>query len=309
MEREYFVVDAFASEPFTGNPAAVVLDSHGLTDLRMLAIAKEFNLSETTFVLPPNHDAKESDGLALQFRWFTPGVEVKMCGHATIAAIHALVESDRLAIQNDTDAATLTIDTHSGRLRGFAERIPGRRDERMYWLELPDPVLTERTGLSVPWLQALGLNPADVEGEFPCVRTQDDDVIAFVRDVATLHGIRPDFSRLGGLMAAEAVRGLSLATVRTLTPSVHVQSRFFAPASGIDEDPVTGSVHGALAAILAERGLAPAQDGQAAITAVQGIPGGRSGLLFVLVEPKADGGVSARIGGRAVTIMRGTLRV
>ena len=100
MTLPYYVIDAFAAKPFSGNPAAVVLDARGLSDEHMQAIATEFNLSETTFVFPLLEDGGDTqqnpstkERPAYRFRWFTPTAEVNMCGHATIAAVHALVET------------------------------------------------------------------------------------------------------------------------------------------------------------------------------------------------------------------------
>jgi PhzF family phenazine biosynthesis protein len=105
----------------------------------------------------------------------------------------------------------------------------------------------------------------------------------------------------------DGVRGLCLATVKTLTPSITVQSRFFAPTAGINEDPVTGSVHGPLAAYVVKHGLVPLHDGLAGLMCTQAKPGGRGGLVNALVQPQDNDVYAVRIGGRAVTAMRGTL--
>jgi len=311
MSREYFVIDAFATTSFTGNPAAVVLDVSDLDDSRMQHIAAEFNLSETTFVLPPDPGALNAAGKKetslVRFRWFTPSLEVRMCGHATIAGIHALSESGRLSFPSHADAVTLHIDTLSGRLTGFIERVPGRPADRMIWLALPDPLLRRLGECPSELVEALRLDPTVIQSDPPPVRTQDNDVIIFIRDVGVLNDVFPDFGRLGNVTRRLGIRGLCLATLETLTPSVNVQSRFFAPAAGINEDPVTGSVHGPLAALVVEHGVVPVQDGAAAVTCVQGLPGRRAGLLYALVQPKEDKVVSVRIGGRAVTVMHGVL--
>ncbi len=129
----------------------------------------------------------------------------------------------------------------------------------------------------------------------------------FVRDVATLNEARPNAAALGEWQRQRGMRGLCISTLNTLTPSVHVQSRFFAPAAGIDEDPVTGSVHGPLTAYLVTRGLVPVHDGLAGLSCVQSKAGGRAGLLHALVAVGADGGCAVRIAGQAVATMRGTL--
>jgi PhzF family phenazine biosynthesis protein len=132
-------------------------------------------------------------------------------------------------------------------------------------------------------------------------------MLVFVRDFQTLSEARPDFPQLASLLTRCGLRGLCLATVKTLTPSINVQSRFFAPTAGVDEDPVTGSVHGPLSAYLVKHGLVPLQEGLAGLTCTQAKAGGRAGLIHALVQPQGNDVYAVRIGGRAVTTMRGTL--
>lgn len=309
MERAYYIVDAFTSEPFGGNPAAVVLDAQGLNDDGMQRIAAEFNLSETTFVLPPVEVDAAGSGQRVRFRWFSPTVEVRMCGHATLAGVHAMVQAGRLPIGSKSESVGLDIETRSGVLRAFVERLPSDARGVVIWLDLIDPRLTPQS-LDLPALaEALRLPPDAFDDTMPPVRTQDDDVLVFVRDVSLVNAANPRFEQLAALMADSAVRGVSLATRQTLTPSVHVQSRFFAPGAGIDEDPVTGSVHGPLAAYLVIQGHVPVNEGLAGLQCVQTKPGGRTGLIWALVQPRDNGTTGVRIGGRTVTTMRGVLTV
>ncbi len=306
MHRPYFIVDAFASAPFTGNPAAVVLDADGLDERTMQLVAAEFNLSETTFVLTARD--QHASRSAVRFRWFTPSAEVNMCGHATVAGVHALCESGRLTQSGPRANTELAIETKSGTLCAFVEPIPAADDQRMIWLDLPDPVLTPYPFERFDWRSVPGVAERR-DPELPPARTQDDDLIVFVHDVAALNDLRPDFRLLAQALTARHLRGLAVATVRTLTPSVHVQSRFFAPNYGIDEDPVTGSVHGPLAAYLVDRGSVPTHGGLAGLTCVQGVPGGRTGLIHALVQPQADDRCAVRIGGQAITTMTGTILI
>jgi PhzF family phenazine biosynthesis protein len=301
MHKPYFVIDAFASDRFTGNPAAIVLDADSLDEKTMQRVAAEFNLSETTFALSPRGPHGNP---AVRFRWFTPTTEVRMCGHATVAGVHALLEAGRL--RHEQPSTELRIETKAGTLTAFVEAIPGSDAERMIWLALPDASLTPYAFDGLDWSVVPPLSDHR-DFELPAVRTQDDDLIVFVHDVAALNELRPDFRRLADMLTAGSLRGLCVATVRTLTPSIHVQSRFFSPHYGIDEDPVTGSVHGPLAAYLVERGIVALHNGLAGLTCVQGIPGGRTGLLHALVQPHAGGRANVRIGGRAVTTMTGTV--
>jgi PhzF family phenazine biosynthesis protein len=316
MNRAYFVVDAFTGEPFTGNPAGVVLDTEGLDDAGMQSIAAEFNLSETTFVLPPMRHAEArsepSNGpadAAVRFRWFTPTTEVEMCGHATLGGVHALVESGRIPAPADpAQSVTVRIETRSGPLTAFVERIPKTDAGHMIWIDLIDPTLTAQP-LALLELAAVLCVDADAfsESALPTMRTQDRDVLVFVDDISALNAARPDFRGLEELLARRRLRGLCLATVGTLSPAIHVQSRFFAPTAGVDEDPVTGSVHGPLAAYLVKHGVVEVHDGLAGLTCVQAKAGERAGLVHALVQPKEGGVYSVRIGGQAITTMRGTL--
>ena len=302
MERPYYVVDAFTNQRFAGNPAGVVFDAEGLDDGEMQAIAAEFNLSETTFILPP-----ETSEASVRFRWFTPTVEVAMCGHATIAGAHALSESGRLPHEDQADSATVGIDTLSGTLTAFIESMPDGKSGRLIWLEMPKPKLAEYECAVGELSSVLGVPAEAFDLKLPIVRTQDNDLLVFVRDFMALNDARPDFARLLAMQTKARLRALCLATVKTLTPSVHVQSRVFAPAAGVNEDPVTGSVHGPLAAYLVTHGLVPLSDGVAGLTCTQAKAGGRAGCLHALVQQDEHGGCSVRIGGQAVTTMRGVL--
>lgn len=308
MERPFYIVDVFTSTPFSGNPAAVVFDALGLSDDAMRSIAAEFNLSETAFVLPPSGEgANNGTPPDIRIRWFTPVAEVDMCGHATIAGVHAMVESNRLGIDEETGGATIRIETRSGTLTAFAERVPGSDGQRMLWLDLVDPTLAPFAIVDPEFANLLNLSIDAFDTSFPPMRTQDQDALVFVRDFQALNDARPRLAELSAWMDSRGLRGLCLATVKTLTPTLAVQSRFFAPSFGVDEDPVTGSVHGPLAAYLVQKGVVEVQDGIAGMQCGQAKSGGRAGTVFALVQPKDDNVYSVRIGGQAVTVMRGRL--
>jgi len=307
-QRAFFIVDAFTTRPFCGNPAAVIPGASGLTDEVMQSLAAEFNLSETTFILPVE-PASGTGAADVRFRWFTPTMEMDVCGHATIAGVHVMVETGLLAEPSDVaTSTTLRIATRSGVLTAFVEKIPGGGG-RMIWLDLI-PVELAETSLDRSELAcALGLEVDAFDETLPAARTPTGVGLVFVRDTVVLNEARPDFARLEAFLRKAKLWGLSLATVHTLTPSAHLQSRFFAPSVGINEDPVKGSVHGALAAYLVQHGRAPIVDGLAGLTCIQGVPGGRTGLLYALVQQRDDGWYYVRIGGQAVSVMSGTLSV
>jgi predicted PhzF superfamily epimerase YddE/YHI9 len=254
-------VDAFTARPFGGNPAAVCVLPEPREALWMQHVAAEMNLAETAFLCP------RDDGFDL--RWFTPAVEVDLCGHATLASAHVLWESGLLP---PTEAARFH--TRSGLLT--AER-------RGEWIELDFPVTPEHEAAAPPGLvEGLGLTPLYV-GKSPF-----DYLVEFDSE-ETVRSLRPDFGRLGTI----AARGV-IATGRSDTPDSDFVSRFFGPAVGIDEDPVTGSSHCCLAPFWSRR------LGKNAFIARQ--ISKRGGVLKVQLE-----GDRVRLSGQAVTVLRSEL--
>lgn len=303
-DREFRVIDAFTTERFSGNPAAVLLNAEGLSDKLMQSIAREFNLSETTFILPPT----EPDA-TVRFRWFTPAREVNMCGHATLAGIHALVETGRYEELVSASDGALRIETRSGVLAAKAEMMPGEVDGRLISFDLPEPRIWPDKMTHDEAAQLLRLPKSALVAAIPPTRTGNDDLIVLVQNYRVLNEARPRLDEIARLFNTTKLRAVCISTTDTLTPSIHAQSRFFAPAYGVPEDPVTGSVHGPLAALLVHYDLVPHRDGVAALSCIQCRPGGRSGLLRVMVERDEDGSFSAILAGQAVTTMTGTLKV
>jgi trans-2,3-dihydro-3-hydroxyanthranilate isomerase len=298
------LVDAFASERFTGNPAGVVLDGRGLDGKRMQRIAAEIAATATAFALPGiSPDAR------FGLRWFSPQTELGMCGHGTIAAVHALVESGRLAGLLDSPQAAVVIETAAGLLRASCERLHVDTGRFVVWLELPAPKLTPKPVNPVELARLLGMSSDRFERDLPIMKTQDQDLIVFVADLPTLGMALPDFRALGDWCRREGLRGVLLSTLNTVSRSITTQSRYFAPAVGIEEDPVTGSVHGPLGVYLVANELAPVMGHVAAINCVQGISGGRTGLIRVLVRRHPGRGYSVRIAGECRTTVRGKLLV
>lgn len=261
MSLDVCVVDAFAEKPFTGNPAAVVLLDGPRDDAWRLAVAAEFNLSETAFL--------EAAGDSWKLRWFTPTTEVPLCGHATLAAAHALWSWGRLA-----PSAPALFDTASGRLEA-------RKDGEYVLLDLP--ALPPRPAAPPKGLvAALGETPlwlGETEQEFVLELDSEQRVREARPDLA----VWKTLTKKGLVLTAPSKR------------AVHdVVSRCFYPSQGIDEDPVTGSAHCALGPYWAGRLKKPVLNCYQASR--------RGGVL--LVRPK-DGRVE--LGGRAVTVWRGSL--
>ncbi|MCC6409568.1 MAG: PhzF family phenazine biosynthesis protein [Planctomycetes bacterium] len=217
MQLPIFVVDAFAARRFQGNPAAVCPLTRWLPDAKLQAIASENNLSETAFLV--------RRGAAWDLRWFTPACEVAMCGHATLASGHVLYE------HFDERAPTFRFRTKSGELRVT------RRGTRLA-LDLPVRA-PQRRKLDPRFARALGAKPkALLEGIFALAVFDDErEVRALTPDLARVAKLHPV-----GVIVTAPGRG-----------KVDFVSRFFAPAAGIDEDPVTGSAHSTLVPYWAER--------------------------------------------------------
>jgi PhzF family phenazine biosynthesis protein len=313
MPREFLIIDAFSTAPYTGSPAGVVLDARGLDENRMQTIAGEFNLAATAFVSPTDSVASRLvDDSALpgstispiRLRWFTPAVELTMCGHGTLAATHALVESGSIPWDDNSSCVELPVDCKAGCVTVFVERWPGEGGGRIYWIEMIPPTFTSFPLSAEESAQLIGCDPEAIE-LIPAVKTQDRDLLVLVKNVLALNGATPDFHQIARFSERHDVRGICVATMNTLSPSVHVQKRYFAPSLGINEDIATGSVHGPLCVYLVKYNLVPLRDGTAAIVCVQGKPGGRASLQYGLVKPLPGDRYNVRVGGRATTVVRG----
>lgn len=256
-----YQVDAFTEQPFKGNPAAVCILSEAREDTWMQAVAQEMNLSETAFV------RQQEDGFGL--RWFTPVVEVELCGHATLASAHILWEIGLLAPQRQA-----RFQTRGGLLKA------NQRDED---IEMDFPATPDQPAdLPSELREALGVAPKYVG------RSKYDYLIE-VESETVLRDLKPDFAKLRAL----EVRGVMVTSTAT-SPGFDFVSRFFAPGAGIDEDPVTGSAHCCLGPFWSRR------LGRYELTAYQA--SARGGVVRVRVE-----GSRVVLIGRAVTVLRGEL--
>ncbi|HEY7539531.1 MAG TPA: PhzF family phenazine biosynthesis protein [Methylomirabilota bacterium] len=254
-------VDAFTDTPFAGNPAAVCLLPAPRDEGWMQSVAREMNLSETAFLV------RAADGYDL--RWFTPSVEVALCGHATLASAHVLWEDGHLP-----PARQARFHTKSGLLTG---------DRAGRWIELDFPAKREEPASAPAGLaEALGVTPTYVG------KNQFDYLVEIDGEVA-VRRLTPNHAAL----AALPVRGV-IVTSRADSSGYDFVSRFFAPGSGVPEDPVTGSAHCALGPYWQSR------LGKRDLVAYQASP--RGGVVRVRVE-----GDRVKLGGTAVTVLKGEL--
>jgi len=293
-------VDAFTTHPFAGNPAGVVVDARGLSENEMQLLAREKNLPETAFVLPPT-----VKGADLQIRWFTPSVEIALCGHATVASFHALAEEGMEGMSTQGQHY-FKLQTKSGILSIRVEKnFQGTTVE----FELPVPRFRRMNSLPAPVMKALGITATDIDKRFPVVLAED--LFVPLKKLKRLQSMTPDFAALKRATIKEKTRGLCLFTLETVEKTSAVHSRFFAPGVGINEDPVTGSANGPLGAYLCQfvqaKGVSfvsrQLPDGRLEMIGEQGFAIDRPGHVKIRVgcDGKKVRGVS--IAGEAITVM------
>jgi PhzF family phenazine biosynthesis protein len=264
MRQRIVQVDAFTDRPFAGNPAAVCVLEAARDASWMQSVAREMNLAETAFLV------RRSDGCCdYDLRWFTPAVEVDLCGHATLASAHVLWEEGHLAPEQ-----TARFHTRSGLLTAI-------RKGALIELDFPaEPAETVQSpsGLS----DALGARPV-------FVGKNRMDYLVEVESAAVLRQLRPDF----GALARLPVRGIIVTSVSD-EARFDFLSRFFGPSVGVDEDPATGSSHCCLAPYWQPRLNKSEMTGYQASA--------RGGNVQVRIE-----GERVKLGGQAVTVLRGEL--
>jgi predicted PhzF superfamily epimerase YddE/YHI9 len=262
MPIRIVTVDAFTNVPFAGNPAAVCIMQEPRPEDWLRNVASELNLSETAFLLPRDGE--------FDLRWLTPAVEVDLCGHATVASAHVLWEDGHLP-----PGKQARFHTRSGLLTA---------DRRGDWIELDFPVkIATVAEPPVELLPALGVSSA------VAVAKNAFDYMVEIESEEELRALSPDHSTLRKI----PVRGI-IVTARSSTTGFDFISRFFAPGSGIDEDPVTGSAHTALGPYWGSK------LGKAEMTGFQA--SARGGVVRVRLN-----GDRITLGGQAVTVMEATL--
>lgn len=261
MAQKFTQVDAFTDKPFAGNPAAVCILPGAREEAWMQNVAREMNLSETAFLVP------QADGYNL--RWFTPEVEVALCGHATLASSHVLWEEGHLKSNEQarfhTQSGLLTARRHGD------------------WIEMDFPAVVEQAAAAPEGLlKALG-------AEATYVGKNKFDYLVEVASEDAVRGLSPDMTALRKIPA----RGI-MVTARASSGGFDFVSRFFAPGSAVDEDPVTGSAHCCLCPYWSKK------LGKTEMTAYQA--SARGGVVRVKLA-----GDRVKLGGQAVTVLRGEL--
>ena len=297
MARRYVVLDVFTDRLLAGNGLAVVLDSQGLDDEAMQAIAREFNLSETVFVLPP-----ESERHKARLRIFTPGRELPFAGHPTIGtAVLLALDSD-----GGVAAQAFGLEERVGVVSCVAERLEERRGRARFKLpRLPEFWGEGRDIAAIA--EALEIDAADI-GFDKHRPSQHSAGVPFdfvpIRSLEAIGRARPGatFSEVFG---GDGHVAAYLYTRETIEPGSSYHARMFAPGMGLGEDPATGSAAAAFAGVLMQ--FEPMGAGTHDVIIEQGYEMGRSSIIALQIEIENGKLVSGEIGGEAVIVARGEL--
>ncbi len=305
---EIYQVDAFTDTLFGGNPAGVVLDAAGLTDDVMQKIAREMNLSETAFVW----DNRQSEDGDFKVRFFTPLSEVDLCGHATIGTFWILAElglisgdSTDTRVFQRTKAGLLPVDVQFG-----CEGGPSR----VMMSQNPPEVIAELTPGEIAELEViLGAPKGSItgfDGALPqVVSTGLPDLITPVRSREALLSMRPNMQALTEFSDARKVISVHCFSLETVHPASTVHCRDFSPAVGVPEESATGTASGATGAYLVLNNLVDVSEPVTKIVCEQGHILKRPSVIHVEVASKSGKVDGVRVGGSAVTIMKGSMKI
>ncbi len=283
-------IDAFTRRRGEGNPAGVVTNAHGLDEARMQAIAHRLGHSETAFVLPPRGDDHD-----LHIRYFTPSVEVPVCGHATVGAHYALaLEGAAPGVRRQlTGAGIQQVETLQ---RDGGTVIRMQQNPPTFAPPLAPALVREVAA-------ALGLDVDELDPRAPVrfVDTGHGKLLVPIRSRVRLRALRPDMARLAALNERAGTRGYFVFTLDVDDgDDARTHGRMFAPGIGIDEDPVTGNANGPLGAYLVRHGLIAADGSHVRFRARQRPAAGEGGFIDVEVRVEDGEPVAVTIEGHAV---------
>lgn len=299
MTRQYnlYQIDSFTKEKFTGNPAGVITNADGLTDYEMQKIARELNNSETAFVFSSNSNEYDA-----HIRFFTPTNEVPICGHATIAAHYARAVENGLGtsrVYHKTGAGILPVDVikenddykivmTQGQVE-FGTIIDGENKKEL--------------------LSALNIKNNDLleNYEIQIVSTGHSKVMIGIKSIDTLNALKPNYDALSRLSKIIKCNGYYVFTVNSQDSDILIHGRMFAPAIGINEDPVTGNANGPLGAYLVHHNLVKHNNSLFRFKAKQGEAINRTGIIEVDVKIEDKEPVEVKVSGNAVIIFKSEL--
>ncbi|SHM20405.1 PhzF family phenazine biosynthesis protein [Roseibium suaedae] len=301
MGRRYAILDVFTNKPLTGNPLAVVLDSEGLSDAQMQAIAGEFNLSETVFVLPP-----ENPGHSATMRIFTPKVELPFAGHPTVGTA-VLMAMERFGDISGEQDAMVVLKQGIGTVRCAVVL----KENAAAFAEFDVPRIPEPAGPTVNHdliAEALSLDPSEIgfENHTPSrFRVGPAFNYVPVRDLDALARAKPDMSRWKKAFGHDDHNDAYVYCRETRSQDSAFQARLFAPEMGIMEDPATGSAAAAFAGVVQFYDALP--NGTHFVRIEQGFQMGRPSLIDLEIDIASRKLHAVRIGGQAALVAKGEL--
>jgi trans-2,3-dihydro-3-hydroxyanthranilate isomerase len=306
-EYRFIQVDVFTDRPFGGNPLAVFPEAEGLSDEEMQCLAREMNLSETTFVLPPQ--APDTD---FQVRIFTPAKELPFAGHPVVGTHWVLANLGRVELREpvtrvrfELGVGVLPADLHV--IGGRVERVVMTQDRPAFLSILDAAQVAELAG-------GLGLPPEAIAGTglpVQIVSTGVPQMMVPVRSLAEVQALEAgqlNVAALGRVCRAVGTDCVMVFTFETERPASTVHVRMFAPLLGVPEDPATGSANGALGAYLVHHRALPLAEPTTFILSEQGAEIGRPSTLYVEVDRAGEEITAVRVGGEVVPVAGGVVQ-
>ena len=303
--RRFVQVDVFTDTPFSGNPLAVILDGQGLTGEQMQAIAREMNLSETTFVLPPTDPAAHA-----KVRIFTPQLELPFAGHPVLGTSYVLVtegvipsHGDRFEIRLELGIGVLPVEIDCP--AGVVRQITMTQRAPQFLAILPSADVGQLA-------RGLGLDPQDILGTgLPAqlVSTGLPQLMVPVQSLAAVQAIALELGPLHTICQRYDTHSIYAFTRETVTPDADVHSRLFAPLAGVFEDPATGSASGALGAYLVHYRVVGGEMPVVHLENEQGYELGRPSRIMIEVSREDSTISQVRVGGCVVKVIDGTVYV
>lgn len=294
-----YQIDSFTKEKFKGNPAGVVVNADGLKDYEMQQIARELNNSETAFLFSP--DDNDCDGV---IRYFTPSIEVPICGHATIAAMYAK------ALEDNLDSCVLKMKTKVGILP--FEIIKENGDYQIVMTQgnfEVSPAFDDDTAKKM--IDALGLDNTDIDENCPIqiASTGHSKVMIGIKSRAKLNALLPKYNDLADLSKQINCNGYFVFTFDSDSKDILTYGRMFAPAIGINEDPVTGNANGPLGGYLVQNKIVDFKNDLFEFNGKQGEKIDRLGIVKVRVTIQNDKPNLIQIKGDAVVVFKTEIEI
>jgi len=297
----FYQVDVFTDKVFGGNPLAVFPDAEGLSDREMQQLAREMNLSETTFVLPSADPRAD-----FRVRIFTPVAEVPLAGHPVVGTHYVLARLGRITLKSpvtrihqELKVGILPVDLYVD--GGVVQRVVMTQVLPAFLTVVDDlAVLADALGVPEADIRATGLLPQVVSTGLP-------QMMIPVRSLAAVQGAKPNVAALAHIGQSAGTACFMVFSRETLAASSTVHSRMFAPELGVLEDPATGSASGALGAYLVKYRAIPVTDGTNYIVNEQGYEIDRPSTIFIEVDVTGQDITAVRVGGQVAPVIEGTV--